>query len=191
MISWLTDWLTDWLATWLPDWLIDWLTYQLTNFSTSELQKAVRTLRFFNILTCKCASRHSAVPVSRLELAKSVRALGVLCILTWKCASHHSGGLFFRIGTTKIAPALRCFVHVDLQMRFAPQRRGIFRPAALASLLFQHQEPRIIEKTQRFVTFLAFGACVSSFYWLYSRVDLLSSDLTSLVCFSTVHLVRS
>ena len=36
-------------------------------------------------------------------------------------------------------------------------------PAALASLLFEHPEPRIIEKTQRFATFPTFGACVSSF----------------------------
>ena len=89
-----------------------------------------------------------------------------------------------------------CFVHFDLQMCFAPQRRGIlehrnfkkcygnvsflpfslanvlfataashFSPvrgtatsakAALASLLFEHQEPRFIEKTQRFATSLTF-----------------------------------
>ena len=36
-------------------------------------------------------------------------------------------------------------------------------PAALARLLFEHQQPRIIEKTQRFATFLTFGACLSSF----------------------------
>ena len=41
-------------------------------------------------------------------------------------------------------------------------------PAALASLLFEHQEPRFIEKTQRFATFLTFGACVSSFLCLFS-----------------------
>ena len=31
------------------------------NFSTSQLQKVVRTCQFFNILTLKCASRHSGV----------------------------------------------------------------------------------------------------------------------------------
>ena len=128
-----------------------------------------------------------------------------------------------------------CFVHFDLQMCFAPQRRAIFEhrnfqngsanvvfcafwlanvlrataachfwtselqkvlrhrvvflafwlpnvlfataachfspvcwtatsaPAALASLLFEHQEPRIIEKTQRFATSLTFFAHVPSF----------------------------
>ena len=33
---------------------------------------------------------------------------------------------FFRIATSKMAPKLRCFVHFDLQMCFAPQRRAIF-----------------------------------------------------------------
>ena len=65
------------------------------NFSTSNLQKVVRTHQFFNILTCKCASRHSGVP-------------------------------FLQIATSKMAPSMRCFVHFDLQMCFAPQRRAIF-----------------------------------------------------------------
>ena len=64
------------------------------------------------------------------------------------------------------------FVHFDLQMCFAPQPRAIFHlsartatsaPAALARLLFEHQEPRIIEKTQRFATSLTFFAHVPSF----------------------------
>ena len=65
------------------------------DFSTSAIQKVVRTRQFFHILTCKCASRHS----------------GVQC---------------FRIETAKMAPTVRCFVHFDLQMCFAPQRRAIF-----------------------------------------------------------------
>ena len=172
----------------------------------------------FNILTCKCASRHSGVQFfdikppksgpypsvfphfdlqicfapqpraifqhrnvqngsdtvsfsafwltnmlratapchfSTSELQKWLRQWGVLCILTCKCASRHSRVPFFNIGTSKMAPTMRCFVHFDLQMCFAPQRRAIFHlsartatsaPAALARLLFEHQEPQIIEK---------------------------------------------
>ena len=106
------------------------------------------------------------------ELPKLVRDCGVLCIWTWKCASRHSRVPFLNIGTCKMAPTMRCFVHLDLQMCFAPQRRAIFHlcartatsaPAALARLLFEHQEPRIIEKTQRFATSLTFFARVPSF----------------------------
>ena len=110
---------------------------------------------------------------------------------------------FFRIATSKMAPTMRCFDHLGLQICFAPQRRAIFEhrnfnncseivvfcafwlenvlrataachfssfcwtatsaPAALPRLLFEHQEPRIIEKTQRFATSLTFRARVPSF----------------------------
>ena len=51
---------------------------------------------------------------------------GVLYILPCKCASRHSGVPFFNIGTSKSGPSMWCFVHFDLQMCFAPQRRAIF-----------------------------------------------------------------
>ena len=78
-----------------------WLTNVLRataawHFWTSHLQKVVRTRQFFNILTSKCASRHSRVP-------------------------------FLNIGTSKMAPTMRCFVHFHLQMCFAPQPRAIFQ----------------------------------------------------------------
>ena len=97
---------------------------------------------------------------------------------TWKCASCHSGVQFFLSALATSAPA------------------------ALASLLFDPADTQIIENTQRFVTFLAFRACRSSFYWLSRTCTLLSSDSTSLLCFSssdsasllcfsTVHIVGS
>ena len=125
------------------------------------------------------------------ELPKWLRQWGVFCILTCKCASRHSGVPFLNIATSKMAPTMRCFVHFHLQMCFAPQRRAIFHlsartatsaPAALARLLFERQEPRIIEKTQRFATSLTFFTRVPSFKWLYTRVHLLEADLTSVVC---------
>ena len=48
-------------------------------------------------------------------------------ILTSKCASHHNGVHFFDIATSKSRPTLRCFVHFDLEMCFAPQRRALFQ----------------------------------------------------------------
>ena len=48
-------------------------------------------------------------------------------LLTSKCASRHNGVHFFDISTSKSGPKLRCFVHFDLEMCFAPQRRALFR----------------------------------------------------------------
>ena len=137
---------------------------------------------------------------------------------------------FFDIITSKSGPNLVCFVHFDLEMCFAPQRRALFRhrnfqkwsengvfctfslgnvlrattacnfssllwpagsaPAALASLLFDPPEPKIIGKTQCFATFLPFRASVSSvFYSFSSNLSLLYAS--SLLCFSSLHIVGS
>ena len=50
----------------------------------------------------------------------------VLYILTSKCASRHNGVHFFDISTSKSGPRMVCFVHFDLEMCFAPQRRALF-----------------------------------------------------------------
>ena len=55
-----------------------------------------------------------------------VRTWCVLYILTWKCASRHNGVHFFDISTSKSGPGMVCFVHFDLEMCFAPQRRALF-----------------------------------------------------------------
>ena len=69
----------------------------------------------------------TACTFSTSELPKVVRTWCVLYILTWKCASRHNGGHFFDISTSKSGPELRCFVHFDLEMCFAPQRRALLR----------------------------------------------------------------
>ena len=61
------------------------------------------------------------------EPQKVVRASSIFNILTSKCASHHNGVHFFDISTSKSGPDLVCFVHFDLEMCFAPQRRELFR----------------------------------------------------------------
>ena len=137
-----------------------------------------------------------------LELPKSVPRCGVLCILTCKCASRHSGVPFFRIRTSKIGPSLWCFVHFDLKMCFAPQRRAIFHFSAeqlpphlpLYRAYFSNTRTtnhwkntaiRDIPNISRVCIFflVTLLARWSSFCWLYSRVDLLSAGLTS--CWSS------
>ena len=63
---------------------------------------------------------------STSQLQKVLQGWGVLYILTWNCTSCHNGAHFFDIATSKSAPKLRCFVHFDLEMWFAPQRRATF-----------------------------------------------------------------
>ena len=58
---------------------------------------------------------------------KVVRTCSAFNIMTWKFASRHNGVHFFDSSIPKSAPVLRCFVHFDFEMCFAPQRRALFR----------------------------------------------------------------
>ena len=69
----------------------------------------------------------TACTFSTSQRTKVVRGWCVLYILTCKRASRHNGVHFFDISTSKSGPRLVCFVHFDLQMCFAPQRRALFR----------------------------------------------------------------
>ena len=99
-------------------------------FDISTSKKA-QNPQFFTLLTSKCASRHNGVhffdTFLTSEPPKVVRDRQFFTLLTWKCASRHNGVHFFNISTSKCGPELRCFVHFDLEMCFAPQRRALFR----------------------------------------------------------------
>ena len=69
----------------------------------------------------------TACTFSTSQLPKVVRTPGVFNMLTSKCASRHNGVHFFDISTAKSGPHLVRFVHFDLEMCFAPQRRALFR----------------------------------------------------------------
>ena len=93
---------------------------RLPRETTSEPPKMVRTWCVLYIATTACTFSTSEPP-------KMVRTWCVLYILTWKCASRHNGVHFFDISTSKSGPTMVCFVHFDLEMCFAPQRRALFR----------------------------------------------------------------
>ena len=88
--------------------------------------KSGPTLQFFTRLTSTCASATTAYTFWTSDLQKVLRGWCALYILTWKCASRHNGVHFFNISTSKTPPKLRCFVHFDLDMCFAPQLRTLF-----------------------------------------------------------------
>ena len=97
---------------------------RLPREATSERPKVVRTPGVFwlgNVLRAT-----TACTFSTSERPKVVRTPGVFNMLTWKCASRHNGVHFFDISTSKSGPELVCFVHFDLEMCFATQRRAIF-----------------------------------------------------------------
>ena len=73
---------------------------------------------------------HSPLRLPRettLQSPKVARTCGVFNMLTSKRASRHNGVHFLDISTSKSGPDLVCFVHVDFEMCFAPQRRALFR----------------------------------------------------------------
>ena len=61
------------------------------------------------------------------ERPKVVQTPSVFNILTSKCASRHNGVHFLDISISKNGPSMVCFVHLDFEMCFAPQRRALFR----------------------------------------------------------------
>ena len=148
------------------------------------------------ILSCKFASRHKgAYHFSKLELQKLLT--GMWCFGSEVAKSVPSWGLVHSL-TRQMCFALHPwpFFHFGLHELLSPH------PPLQRAYFSNIRKPRIIEKTKRFATFpntwrvcifflVILLACWSSFCWLYSRVDLLSADLTSLFCFSTVHIVGS
>ena len=186
---------------------------RLPRKTTSEPPKMVRTwcvlyLQKWSVhgVLCTCSLRNvlraaTACTFWTSELPKVVREWCALYILTWKCASRHNGVHFFDVSTSKSGPKLVCFVHFDLEMCFAPQRRAIFHLSsgqlaphpplsrAYFSTLRSHKP---LEKRS-----------VSRLSYLFAHLHLLSSDTFSStllssnlsllsdpfhLCFSSVHI---
>ena len=110
------------------------------------------------------------------ERQKVLRTRQFFTLLTSKCASRHNGMHFFDISTSERAPKLRCFVHFDFEMCFAPQRRANFHLSSGQMWLRTRRfsEPTFwpsgatnhLKKTRCFATFRSFRAPASSFVWL-------------------------
>ena len=193
-------------VSFLTFWLVNMLlATAANNFSTSQLQKMLRTPQFFNILTSKCASRHSGEQFFNISTSKSVPRM--LCFVHFDlemCFSPKRRAIFQHLNFEKCSEplsllafslqnALLATVACNFWFLLWPHDSA---PAALTSLLFDSPDTRIIGKTQHFATSLTFGAGESSFFWL-SRycifflltllhlLTLLSSDFTSSICFSS------
>ena len=115
------------------------------------------------------------------QLPKVLRMWGVFSFFTYKCASHHNGLHFFDIAASKSAPKLKSFVHLELDMCFAPQRRAIVHlssgqlaphPPLQRTYFLTPRSRKSLEKHS-----------VSRLSYLFARLDLLSSETFSFLIF--------
>ena len=120
-----------------------------------------------------------ACTFSTSQLPKVVRPCGVLYILTWTCASRHNGVHFFDIATSKSGPDLVCFVHFDLDMYFAPQRRALFRKLT--------SEPPKVDRTLG-VLYILTSKCASRHNGVHFFDIATYKSGPDLVCFVHFHL---
>ena len=173
-------------------------------FSTAQLPKVLQEWRAFTILTFKCASRHNSVHFFDISIQKSSEPDSSLTGLTSKSVSRHNSVHFFNSSTFKSGAKMVCFstfwLPIVLPNVLSPNLAVFhsfdfetWRPAALASLLFDPSEPQNIGKTKCSATFLPFCAAASSFFWLFLFSQLLFSAFllprSSHLCFSSVYIV--
>ena len=96
-------------------------------FRHLNFQKRSEREVFLAFLLTNVLRATTACTFSTPERPKVVRTPDFFTLLTWKCASRHNGVHFSDISTSKSGLSMVCFVHFDLEMCFAPQRRALFR----------------------------------------------------------------
>ena len=186
----------------LTFWLVNvLLTTAARNFSTSELQKVLRACGVLYILTCECAFRHSSVHFSDIRTSKS--APGMRCFVHFdfkmRFSPQRGGVQFFDIRTSKSAPIGSFFYILTWKCPF--------RHSAVQSLIFplttwlrarRFNRPtfRLTRHTNHWKNTACrdfsniWRGCIF-FLLTFALLHLLSADLTTLLCFSTVHIVGS
>ena len=122
-------------------------------------------------------------------------------ILTWKCASRQNGVHLFDISASKSGRNMWYFVHLDLDMFFAPQRPAFFHlscgqmaPAALANLLLESFGPSGATnhwKSTMNCDFPTFSCTCIFFLLALSLLHRLTSFIPSLPAFPSRHIVGS
>ena len=149
----------------------------------------------------------TACTFSTSQLPKVLRTWCVLCILTSTCASRHSGVHFFDMSTSKSGTNVRCFLHFDFEMYFAPERRALFNiatsksaPSMVRFVHFdsirasRHNGVQLFISSRRLKTLEKHS--VSRLSYLFVHLHLLSSHsfsclILSLLLFSSLTLLTS
>ena len=104
------------------------------NFSTSQLQKLLRTCSERHILIENVLLATAACNFSTAQLQKVLRDRQSFNILTWKCASRHSGVQFFNINFKKCSEHA-VFCTFSLQNVFLATAACNFSTSQLQKLL--------------------------------------------------------
>ena len=158
------------------------------NFSTSNFKKCSESVSFFLRFDLETRFSPQRRAIFDIETSKKCPEPDMFCAFSLQMVLLATAACnFFDIETSKSAPNLTCFVHFHFKMRCSPQRHAIFR----------HQNSKKCSEPGAFCTFslqnafFATMACIwrGCIFFLLTLPHLLSADLTTLLCFSTVHLL--
>ena len=169
------------------------------HFSTSERTKVLQTPHVLCIFISTRAFRHSGVHFFDGRRAKSASELTCFVHFHFKMCFSPQRRAFFRQENSKKCFGPDVFCTFSLQNVFFATVACNFwcllsaptsAPAALTGLLLDWPDTRIIEKTA-FRDFSNIWRGCIFFLLTFALLHLLSADLTTLLCFSTVHIVGS
>ena len=176
---------------------------QFFDISTSKM---ARTCHVFNILTCKCASRHSGVQFLDIRTSKTWSGAAVFCtfwranVLRATAACHFSTSKLPKVSQDRQLFSIltcKCALRHSGVPFFLSALSSYLRTRRFSEPTFRPSRPTNHCKTQRFATCLTFRACV----------DLLSTDFRAIascffrfyissllfifwLCFSALHLFQ-
>ena len=145
------------------------------NFSTAERQKVLRTPHVLYIFTSQCAFHHIRAQFFDIWTSKSAPRPSIFKHFDFKMRfSPQRRAIFPHLNFKKCSEHLMFCTFSRPNVLFATAACNFWcrlsaptsAPAALAGLLFDWPDTRIIEKTQHFATALTFASDVSSFFWL-------------------------
>ena len=175
-------------------------------FRHQNFKKCSKHVMFCNIFTSKCAFRHSGVQFFRHQNFKKWSKHVMFCnIFTSECAFRHSGVQFFRHLNFKKCSRTVSFLTFSLpNVLFATAACNFWFPKMCFSVLttwlrtrrFNRPTFRLTRHTNHWknTAFRDFSniwrGCIF-FLLTFALLHLLSADLTTLLCFSTVHIVGS
>ena len=170
-------------------------------FRHLNFKKWVRNCRVCTFWLQNVLFATAACIFSTSELQKVLPDTSVFCTFSLANVLFATAACIFSTSELqKVVRTLWCFAHFDLQMCFSPQRRAIFDFSSeqhdLRTRRFNRPTFGLTRHTNHWknTAFRDFSniwrGCIF-FLLTFALLHLLSADLTTLLCFSTVHIVGS